>query len=221
VQQALETYHQLARSKSAPPKLVAAHYLCELAALEMERGSLEAARSLLRQARRETGAFPRAALLRAQIAERQNDKDLAVRLLRAALSECPELLPGELPHLLALAGLEARDALLAELVAQAQQRGPGDLKRLVFAALAADLSGAAPLRGALESVFTQDTTLNAVWQAGRGSEERVAREVGALLNHAERYRCAECGFAGRSFYWHCPACQSWQTFESYALVKLR
>ena len=78
-----------------------------------------------------------------------------------------------------------------------------------------------PLRDALESVFTQDATLNALWQEGRGSEERVAREVGALLNQAERYRCAECGFAARSFYWHCPACQSWQTFESYALVKLR
>jgi len=208
--QALDAYRQLARIKAAPPRLVAAHYLCELAALE-----------LVRQARRETAPFPRAALLRAQIADRQNDRELAIRLLRIALNECPELLPGELPHLLALAGRDERDALLAELVAQARERGAGDLKRLVFAAIAADLSGAAALRGALESVFTQDATLNAVWQEGRGNEERVAREVGALLNHAERYRCAECGFAARSFYWHCPACQSWQSFESYALVKLR
>jgi lipopolysaccharide assembly protein B len=138
-----------------------------------------------------------------------------------ALKECPELLPEELPHLLELAGPEKRDALLSELVAQARERGGPELKRLVFAALAADLSGAAPLRDVLESVFTQDATLNALWQAGRGDEQRVAREVGALLNHAERYRCSECGFAARSFYWHCPACQSWQTFESYALVKLR
>jgi lipopolysaccharide biosynthesis regulator YciM len=219
--QALDTYRQLARIKSAPPRLVAAHYLCEIASLEIERGDLEAARTLLRQARRETAPFPRAALLRAQIADRRNDRELAIRLLRTALNECPELLPEELPHLLALAGREKRDALLSELVAQARERGAGDLKRLVFAAIAADLSGAAPLRDALESVFTQDPTLNAVWLEGRGNEERVAREIGALLNHAERYRCAECGFAARSFYWHCPACQSWQTFESYALVKLR
>jgi lipopolysaccharide assembly protein B len=225
-QQALDTYRQLARIKAAPPRLVAAHYLCELAALEIERGAIDAARPLLRQARRETAPFPRATLLRAQIADRQNDRELAIRLLRTALHECPELLAEELPHLLALAGSVQRDALLAELVAQARERGAGDLKRLVFAAIAADLSGAAPLRAALESVFTQDATLNALWQEGRGNEERgneerVAREVGALLNHAERYRCAECGFAARSFYWHCPACQSWQTFESYALVKLR
>ncbi len=218
--QALDTYRLLARIKSAPPRLVAAQYLCELAALEIERGALDEARSLLRQARRETTPCPRATLLRAQIADRLNDRELAIRLLRTALNECPELLPGELPHLLALAGPEQRDALLSELVVQARQRGPADLKRLVFAAIAADLSGAAPLSAALESVFTHDATLNAVWREGRGNEERVAREVGALLNHAERYRCAECGFAARSFYWHCPACQSWQSFESYALVKL-
>jgi lipopolysaccharide biosynthesis regulator YciM len=42
-----------------------------------------------------------------------------------------------------------------------------------------------------------------------------------LLAHAERYRCVECGFSGRGFYWHCPACQSWESFESYAMIKLR
>ena len=209
------------RIKAAPPRLVAAHYFCELAALEIERGAVDAARTLLRQARRETSLFARAALLRAQIADRQNDRELAIRLLRTALYECPELLAEELPHLLALAGAARRDALLSELVAQARERSAGDLKRLVFAAITAGLSAAAPLRAALESVFTQDATLNALWQVGRGNEERVAREVGALLNHAERYRCTECGFAARSFYWQCPACQSWQTFVSYALVKLR
>jgi lipopolysaccharide biosynthesis regulator YciM len=220
-QQALDAYRQLVRIKAAPLRLVASHYLCELAALEIERGAIDAARTLLRQARRESAPFPRAALLRAQIADRQNDRELATRLLRLALNECPELLPEELPHLLELAGPEKRDVLLSELVAQARERGGPDLKRLVFAAIAADLSGAAPMRDALESVFTQDATLNAVWQAAGGDEQRVAREVGALLNHAERYRCSECGFSARSFYWHCPACQSWQTFESYALVKLR
>ena len=70
-QQALDTYRQLARIKAAPPRVVAAHYLCELATLAIERGEINAARGLLRQAREETTPFPRAALLRAQIAERE------------------------------------------------------------------------------------------------------------------------------------------------------
>ncbi len=106
-------------------------------------------------------------------------------------------------------------------MAQAQSRDFSELKRLVFAAIAANLAGAAPLRHAIETVFVQDPTLNAVWQASSGQLERIAVEIGALLAHAEKYRCSECGFAGRSFYWHCPACQSWDSFESYAIVKLR
>jgi lipopolysaccharide biosynthesis regulator YciM len=220
-QQALETYRQLARVKAAPPRTVAAHYLCELAALAIERGNVTAAREFLRQARREAAPFPRAALLRAEIAERQSERELALKLMRRALEESPALLQEELPHLLRLAGGERRDAELASLAAAAQARGPGGLKILVFAAVGAGLVSAPPLRAAIEAVFLEDPTLAAMWRAAGGELERVAAELGALLSHAERYRCAECGFAGRSFYWHCPACQSWESFHSYAMVKLR
>jgi lipopolysaccharide assembly protein B len=220
-QQALGTYRLLARIKAAPPKRVAAHYLCELAALAIEGGAIDAARGLLRQAREETSPFPRAAVLRAQIAERAGDLALAERLLRAALAESPNLLQEELPHLSRLVGAERRDALLAELAAAAQVRDIGELRQLVFAAVAAGMAQAAPLRAPIETVFAKDETLHAVWQAGEARFERTAQEIGALLAHAERYRCSECGFSGRSFYWHCPACQAWETFEAYAVVKLR
>ena len=218
-QQALETYRQLARIKAAPPRLVAAHYLCEIAAVAIERGDIGAARNLLRQARHEITPFPRAALLRAQIAERRRSPNSRCGCCEPRCANRRNCCRSELPHLLDLVGPERRDALLAELAAQA--RDSGGLKRLVFAAISADLGGAAPLRAALEAVFVQDETLNAVWQAGRGQIEGIAKEIGALLAHAERYRCSECGFAGHSFYWHCPACQSWDSFESYAMVKLR
>src|SRR5271155_5694799 len=53
-QQGLDTYRQLARIKAAPPRLVAAHYLCEIATQAIERGEIDLARSLLRQARNQT-----------------------------------------------------------------------------------------------------------------------------------------------------------------------
>src|ERR1700690_842005 len=220
-QQALDTYRELARIKAAPPKFVAAHYLCEIAGLALERGESGEARSLLRMARREAAPFPRAAILRAQIAERDAEPELATRLLRGALNEAPKLLQEELPHLLRLVGPERRDLVLGELVALAESRNVDELKRLAFAAIAADLATAEPLRPGIETVVKSDATLHAVWRAAGGQFERIAREVGALLSQAEKYRCGECGFAGRNFYWHCPACQSWDSFESYAIVKLR
>jgi lipopolysaccharide biosynthesis regulator YciM len=144
-----------------------------------------------------------------------------VRLLRGALADAPQLLQDELPHLLRLAEPEARDRVLADLVAQAEARDFAGLKHLVFAAIAADLGKVQPLRAAIEKVISEDETLRAVWQAGPAQYERTAHEIGALLAHAEKYRCIECGFSGRSFYWHCPACHSWDSFEPYAIVKLR
>jgi lipopolysaccharide biosynthesis regulator YciM len=220
-QQALDTFRQLARAKAAPPRSVAAHYLCELAALAIERDDISAARNFLREARREVSPFPRAALLRAQIAERQSQGELALRLLRLAVDESPALLQEELLHLLKLAGDGRRDAELEALAQAAKSRGIGELKILVFAAIGANLAPAVPLRSAIETVFAQDATLGAMLRSAGGELERVAQELGALLAHAERYRCAECGFSGRGFYWHCPACQSWESFESYAMVKLR
>jgi lipopolysaccharide biosynthesis regulator YciM len=220
-QQALGTYRQLARIKAAPARTVAAHYLCELASLAIERGDIDNARTLLRDAREEATPFPRAALLGAQIAERESQPDVAVRLLRQALTASPTLLQEELPHLLKLVGDEQRDAILAELVQQAGSRDLSELKRLVFAAIAAGLGSAAPLRASIEKVFSQDAALQAVWQGAPAPPERIAQEIGALLAQAEKYRCSECGFAGRSFYWHCPACHSWDSFEAYAIVKLR
>jgi lipopolysaccharide assembly protein B len=220
-QQALGAYRQLARIKAAPPRKVAAHYLCELAALAIERGDSSGARALLRDAREEAVPFPRAALLRAQIAERDAQPELAVRLIQGALADAPQLLQDELPHLLELVDSGARDRVLTDLVALAESRDFAELKHLVFAAIAADLVTAPPLRASIEKVLSEDETLQAVWQAGPAQYERTAHEIGALLAHAEKYRCNECGFSGRSFYWHCPACHSWDSFEAYAIVKLR
>jgi lipopolysaccharide assembly protein B len=220
-QQALGTYRQLARVKSAPARSVAAHYLCELAALAIERGEMESAQRFLAEAQHEATPFPRADVLRAKIAEREGRPELAARLLRQALSDSPTLLQEELPHLLRLTGDTQRDSILNELVLQAEAREFGELRRLVFAAIAADLGAAAPLRGSIEKVFAQDSTLQAVWRGGGAESERIAQEIGALLTRAEKYRCNECGFSGRSFYWHCPACHSWDSFEAHAVVTLR
>jgi lipopolysaccharide biosynthesis regulator YciM len=220
-QQALGAYRQLADAKAAPPRVVAAHYLCELAILSIERGQTMDARRLLREARAEATPFPRATLLRAQIAERDAQPELTARLLRQALADSPELLQEELPHLLRWVEPDKRDAVLADLAAQAESRGFNELKRLVFAAIAADLAGARPLRASIEKVFALDCTFQAMWRAGPEHYERTAQEIAALLAHAEKYRCNECGFSGRSFYWHCPACHAWDSFEAYAIVKLR
>jgi lipopolysaccharide assembly protein B len=220
-QQALGVYRQLLQIKAAPSATVAAHYLCELASMSIERGEIDAARRLLQEAHDLATPFPRADLLRAQIAEHEGDSELAVQLLRSAMTVSPTLLQEQLPQLLRLTAGNGQDDALKQLVAQAESRDLSELKRLVFAAISAGLSQAPALQKSIETVFSQDPTLQSMWQAQSGRHDRTAQEIGALLAQAEKYRCSECGFSGRSFYWHCPACHSWDSFEAYAIVKLR
>ena len=218
--QALDAFRNLARIGAAPPGNIAAHYLCELAAAAIGNGEMVAARGLLREARTQTTPLPRAALLRADIARRAGERDLAVHLLRTAIDQSAPLLQAELPNLLTLAGPAKRDEILRHLVEKAAARDFEEQKKLVFAAFAADLGSAAVLRPSIEKVLSQDPALQAVWQAGSGHYERIAQEIGALMAHAEKYRCNECGFSVRSFYWQCPACHAWDSFETYAVIKL-
>jgi lipopolysaccharide biosynthesis regulator YciM len=220
-QQALGTYRQLLQIKAAPAATVAAHYLCELASSSMERGELDAARRLLQEARNMAAPFPRADVLRSQIAEWEGNSELAAQLLHTAVKVSPTLLQEQLPRLLRLTATQGQDDILKMLVSEAESSGPDELRHLVFAAISAGLALSAALHQSIEKVFSQDPTLQAVWQAQPGGQERLAQEIGALLAQAEKYRCNECGFSGRSFYWHCPACHAWDSFETYAIVKLR
>jgi lipopolysaccharide biosynthesis regulator YciM len=141
-QQALDVYRQLLQIKAAPSPSVAAHYLCELAGATLEREDIPGARRLLDQAAELTAPFPRADMLRAQIAEREGDTALAVQLLISAVTVSPTLLQDQLPHLLRLTAGGAQNDILEQLVSQAESRDLGELKRLVFAAISAGLSEA-------------------------------------------------------------------------------
>ncbi len=220
--QALEVNRRLAALGIDQPRTIAAHYLCELASYHLERGDSQEARRLLRDARRECAPFPRAAVLRAQIAERDGQPALAYRLLLWAVQEAPILMHDELAHLLRLGGDGGRDACLAGLLRWAEARDFGELKGIVFAALALSLADAPPLREAMERVIAREPTLLAVSQAVPGAPfAQIAAEIGALLARAEVYRCGDCGFSARRFYWQCPGCQSWDSFETHVIVKLR
>jgi lipopolysaccharide biosynthesis regulator YciM len=220
--QALATVRELQGGPSPVPRTVGAHYLCELAAIAAERGDREDARRLLREARQEAARFPRAAVLRAQIAERDGQPELALRLMQWAVHELPALLPDRLPHLLRLAGDGGREALLEQFVRRARAGDFAQLKRLLYAALPAGLAGSKALRPAIESVFDQDPTLREVVRvAGAAPLERIAGEFGALLARADSYRCEGCGLAGRTHYWQCPGCQSWDSFETCIMLELR
>ena len=47
---------------------------------------------------------------------------------------------------------------------------------------------------------------------GRHDLELVRNLIHSYTRRLARYRCENCGFKARQFYWHCPACGGWETY---------
>jgi hypothetical protein len=195
-QQALGAYRQLARIKAAPPRMVAAHYLCELARWRWS-AAIPGARGCCAR-RVQSSPFPRAALLRAQIAEREGSR-VGGAAAAAGAHRIAGASAGGAAASAAPGGAGARDEVLAELVQQAESRDIGELKRVVFAAIAAGLVDARRCARRSKRCFRRMRRCRRCGGRDRCSTLRVAHEIGALLAQAEKYRCNECGFSGRNF----------------------
>jgi lipopolysaccharide biosynthesis regulator YciM len=46
----------------------------------------------------------------------------------------------------------------------------------------------------------------------RGDLELVKNLVHSHTRRLARYRCEQCGFKARQFFWHCPGCGGWETY---------
>jgi lipopolysaccharide biosynthesis regulator YciM len=46
----------------------------------------------------------------------------------------------------------------------------------------------------------------------RADVEMVKKLVHQRTRPLAMYRCSNCGFKARQFYWHCPACGGWDTY---------
>jgi len=46
----------------------------------------------------------------------------------------------------------------------------------------------------------------------RGDVELAKTIIQGYTKRLSRYRCDNCGFKARQFYWRCPACGGWETY---------
>ncbi|MDR3159023.1 MAG: lipopolysaccharide assembly protein LapB [Zoogloeaceae bacterium] len=201
-----------------------AQFYCELAADELMRSRFGRAEDALREAQKAHRLCVRASLIGGDIALRQNAPEKAIDawrrieqqdpaylslaaqriqdayralgkpeeglvLLRAYLERYPslDLLEGVYQLELESAGSDAA----YRLVRNELQRNPSllGLEKLISARL--------PLVGNENS---------------RADLELARGIVHGYTRRLARYRCTDCGFRARQFYWRCPACGGWETY---------
>src|SRR3990172_6473115 len=173
----------------------AAFFYCELASEEITQDNPAAARAHLHQALQVHPGAVRATMMLGDMAESEGKHEEAINIWKS---------------------IETQDAQYLSLVAER-------LLNAVFDGVQNNEGSAAAyqlVRDELErnpTLLGLDKLLEArlqeVSMENRADVELVRNLIHKRTRNLAMYRCANCGFNARQFYWHCPACQAWDSFS--------
>ncbi len=201
-----------------------AEYHCELAAAEMMRARPEAAAEYLRLALERNRKCVRASLLLGDMAAGQERYDDAITSWQRIEQQDPAYLALVAQRLLeAFRRQDRRDAGLLLLRGYLERYPSLDLLDVVFQ-LVLESEGVDAAYALVRDELKRNPTLlgfDKLIEArlliappeARGDLELAKSIVQGYTRRLARYRCDNCGFKARQFYWRCPACGGWETYS--------
>lgn len=205
-----------------------AHYLCEDAQTQVAHGQLDKAFAQLQQALETAPQAPRPRLELAQLQHRQGQSDKAWASLQALAQHSSIALPLAASLMVEIAEATGEiESIRALLLKHYEQQPSLDLLQALVALDKKSQSANALGRTRLVEHLQHEPSLVAAaqWLEGETlAEEQYHGAVQKALNHATkpltRYRCAACGFEARTHFWHCPGCQSWDSYPARRVEEL-
>lgn len=201
-----------------------AEFYCELAAAELIRSRPDTAQSYLKTALEWNRKCVRASLLQGDIEAQQDQTERAITCWQRIEQQDPAYLALVAQRLLdAFRKLERHDEGLQLLRGYLEHYPSIDLLDVVFQlVLESEGAGAAYLlvRDELKrnpSLLGFDKLIEARLLSAppesRPDLELSKNIVQSYTRRLARYRCDNCGFKARQFYWRCPACGGWETYS--------
>jgi lipopolysaccharide biosynthesis regulator YciM len=218
--QAIAQKLENAQQGSFSPRL--AHYLCEEAELAQSQGDAAEALRLLGKAVKQAPQQARGWLALSALKAQQGDADGALDTLKSLAREAPQGLPLAARPLAELSKATGRHAEVLQLLRSAQEHAPS----LDITEALASLSPDAARSHYLAHLQREPSLVIATqWLGGETlSDPAAQKRVHAALEQAsaplKRYRCAACGFEARQHFWHCPGCQSWDSYPARRVEEL-
>ena len=201
-----------------------AEYYCELAAAEMIRSHPDAATEHLKSALERNRKCVRASLLQGDIAVQQERVAEAIACWQRIEHQDPTYLALVAKRLLeAFRKLERRDEGLLLLRGYLERYPSLDLLDVVFQ-LVLEGEGAEAAYALVRDELRRNPTLLGFDKLIEARslisppESRADLDLakGIVQGYTRRlacYRCDNCGFKARQFYWRCPACGGWETYS--------
>ncbi len=201
-----------------------AEYYCELAAAEMIRSHPDTASGHLKSALDRNRKCVRASLLQGDIAAQQDSLVEAIACWQRIEQQDPPYLALVAKRLLeAFRKLERRDEGLLLLRGYLERYPSLDLLDVVFQ-LVLECEGPEAAYTLVRDELKRNPTLlgfDKLIEArslvtppeSRADLDLAKGIVQGYTRRLARYRCDNCGFKARQFYWRCPACGGWETYS--------
>ena len=201
-----------------------AEYYCELAAAEMIRARPEAAAEHLLAALEHNRKCVRASLLQGDIAAQQDNHQEAIACWQRIEQQDPTYLALVAKRLMdAFRNLARRDEGLLLLRGYLERYPSLDLLDVVFQ-LVLEVEGPEAAYALVRDELKRNPTLlgfdkliearlHVAPPESRPDLDLAKSIVQGYTRRLARYRCDNCGFKARQFYWRCPACGGWETYS--------
>jgi lipopolysaccharide biosynthesis regulator YciM len=222
-QQAIEASRRMDSVAGHSSAREIAHFYCEMAQSEMTHGRSGAARGLLENALSVNRRCVRANVMLGELAASEGNPEDAIESWKRVEAQNPAYLVLVAEKLLAAhKQLGRQDEGLALLRGYLAAYPSLDLLDIVFRTVLQREGPAAAnelVRAELRRTPTLlglDKLLEAQLLEAPLERRRDLELIRDLVHEHTRslslYRCDECGFKARQFYWHCPACHGWETY---------
>jgi lipopolysaccharide biosynthesis regulator YciM len=200
-----------------------AEFYCELAAGEIMRSRADAARACLDAAMQQNRRCVRASLLQGELLLQEGKPEEAIAAWQRIEQQDPPYLALVAQRLLeAYRKLERRDEGIALLRAYLERYPSLDLLEVVYQLVLESEGNEAAYRLVRVELQRNPTLLGLeklmsaslpLTEPGLRPDIELAKTIiQGYTKRLSRYRCDNCGFKARQFYWRCPACGGWETY---------
>jgi lipopolysaccharide biosynthesis regulator YciM len=201
-----------------------AEFYCELAANEILRSRPDSARAYLESAMQQNRKCVRASLLHGDLLLQEGKPQEAIESWLRIEQQDPSYLALVAQRLLdCYRKQERRDEGIALLSGYLERYPSLDLLDVVYQLVLEGEGNEAAyrlVRGELQRNPTllgleklMSARLPLVEPEVRADVELAKSIIQGYTKRLSRYRCDNCGFKARQFYWRCPACGGWETYS--------
>ncbi len=200
-----------------------AEYYCELAAGEIMRSRPDSAREYLETAMQQNRKCVRASLLQGDLLLQEGKPEAAIEAWQRIEQQDPAYLALIAQRLLeTYRKLERREEGFALLRGYLEHYSSLDLLDVVYQ-LVLEVEGSEAAYRLVQAELQRNPTLVGLEKLLSARLPLAPPEVQpdvalaktiiqGYTKRLSRYRCDNCGFKARQFYWRCPACGGWETY---------